>query len=304
MRIGTILTLALAAVAAVLPAQDCPVNYSNMAMTGLAGGLSFYRNSGLMTNAADGFTDQLKIVDLSNAAKLKVAWSQSYAPLCPTKTILSPAIIVGQRAYVPFRCSELGGPDPTGFLILDISNPLAPVENPRYEISDQDSDGFTGLVQAGSKGYASSGTAGLRVLDLADPLVPVQVMTLETEGFAAGIAMMISHVLILDAPFGAERGDGLVVVDISKPVQPRKVSSFTGALNPVQFLYADGFAYIADQGELGTNDGSGIWIIDLNAPASPKVAAFYPTPLPPGASRSRGTTCTSGSPPSTAVSWC
>jgi len=282
MRIGTILTLTRAAAfAGVLPAQDCPVNYSNMAMTGLAGGLSFYRNSGLMTNAAEGYQDQLKVVDASNVAKLRVAWSQSFASLCPTKTILSPATIVGQRAYVPYHCSELGGPDPTGLLILDIANPLVPVEKPRYEITAPDADGFTGLTLVGSKGYASSGTMGLRVLDFTDPLVPVPVITLETEGYAAGVAAMISHVLILDVPFGSERGDGLVVVDISKPGQPRKVASFTGALNPVQFLYAGGYAYITDQGELGTNDGSGIWVLDLTAPATPRVASFYPTTLPP-----------------------
>jgi hypothetical protein len=281
MRIGTVRTLTLMILlAAALPAQDCPFNYSNMNLPGLAGGVSFYRNSGLVTNLV--FTDQLKVVDIADASKPKVVWSQSFAALCPTTAVLWPASIVGQRAYVPFVCNEVGGgPDPTGLLIFDIANPYAPVEKPRYEVIAPDADGFTGLVVVGSKGYASSGAAGLRVLDLTDPLVPVPVTSLETEGYAAGIAAMTSHVLILDRPFGGERGDGLVVVDVSKPGQPRKASSFTGAQNPVQFLYAAGYAYIADQGELGSGEGAGVWIVDLTAPGTPGASAFYSTELPP-----------------------
>jgi hypothetical protein len=281
MRIGTVRILTLMVLwTGGLLAQDCPFNTGNMNLPGLAGGVSFYRNSGLVTNLA--FTDQLKVVDVSDASKPKVVWSQSYAALCPTTTILWPAAVVGQRAYVPFLCSEAGGgPDPTGLLIFDIANPYAPVEKPRYEVSAPDADGYTGLVAVGSKGYASSGAAGLRVFDFTDPLAPVPVAGLETEGYAAGIAAMTSHVLILDRPFGGKRGDGLVVVDISKPGQPRKASAFTGAQNPVQFIYAAGTAYVTDQGELGSGEGAGVWIIDLAAPGAPRVSAFYPTALPP-----------------------
>ncbi|MCU0669972.1 MAG: hypothetical protein MUF70_11570, partial [Myxococcota bacterium] len=113
--------------------------------------------------------------------------------------------------------------------------------------------------------YVGAGAAGLRVMDVSDPLQPVEVGALPTEESS-----------VLDIALGggyaylAHANEGLKIVDIGDPANPMLVGS----------LRLVGIAYnVAVQGTLAfvTTGAFGLRVVDVADPTAPREVGFFDT---------------------------
>ena len=167
-----------------------------------------------------------------------------------------------------------------GLLALDVAVPSAPTKAGAYAF-----DRVTGfgrnLVVEGDYALVGGGPHGLQVVDTSDPLRPVVVSQIDTEGHTWAVALDGGYVYL------ADEYNGLRVVDVSDPLHPSGVG-FYDVPGPYEFFHGvaveDGYAYVADGGLLET----GLRIVDVSDPAKPSEVAFLRhTPQGEGALRSR-----------------
>ena len=129
---------------------------------------------------------------------------------------------------------------------------------------------FDGLVVdvavAGSYAYVAARTAGLIVVDIADPAKPQQIGFYDTPGEAAGVTLADSYP---GYAFVADLSGGLRVIDISRPTHPKE----TGFYDPADFATSSvaiqgGYAYV-------TAYLSGLHVLDLSDLTQPQLAGIY-----------------------------
>ena len=72
------------------------------------------------------------------------------------------------------------------------------------------------MAVSGGYAYVAADNAGLRVIDVSTPAVPVEVGSVSTPGFALGVAVSGDYAYV------AARGAGLRVIDVSAPVGSRR----------------------------------------------------------------------------------
>jgi len=188
-------------------------------------------------------------------------------------------------------------------LVLDVNDPANPQKV--VEIGHPGSTGKPVVVDTFF--YLPIGHYGLWIYNIANPYVPVRLGTCKTE-YACGVAVSGNYAYIADLD------SGLVIIDISQPLAPIKVSSLYLEGSAKDVAVSDTFAYIAGLGEFqivniadpftptligtwnphGSNDyvravavqgdytylanfGLGFWVIDVTNPQSPVSAdsIFY-----------------------------
>jgi hypothetical protein len=167
-------------------------------------------------------------------------------------------VIAGNYVYIAGGDALSGGGNAT-LWVIDISNPLAPVEAGVYSwpegmISD--------VAVADGRLYLASG-AGLRLMTLANPAVPAEI------GFYALERMLIVSAAN-DKVYGAGPSAPMQVIDLSEPTAPVEAgtyptSAYIREIEPVEtYVYlADG--YSDDQGVLVYN----LFLLDFTHPTSP-----------------------------------
>ncbi|MBN1888095.1 MAG: carboxypeptidase regulatory-like domain-containing protein [Thermoflexales bacterium] len=122
-----------------------------------------------------------------------------------------------------------------------------------------------GLALSATHAYVAAGDAGLRVLDVSDPINPIEVGYYDTPGSARGVA------LAGDYAYVAAGEDGLRVIDVSNPISPTELGSCDTPGSARGVALAGNYAYIAD-------GDSGLRILDVSDLASPAELGFYDTP--------------------------
>lgn len=191
---------------------------------------------------------RLVVLDISDPARLREA-----ASTLPFEYFVQDVTVSGNYAYV-----AAGG---AGLRIIDISNPLSPVEAGYWK-----SRGFAESVAVeGNFAYVANGPYGMRVLDVADRARPV-------EAGAAYVLNYAFHVAVADRrAYIAAAGAGLLIADISNPRRPMEVGSLdtTGYARGV--AAAGHIAYVADEWE-------GLKVVDVSDPAHPFLAGTQQTP--------------------------
>ena len=119
------------------------------------------------------------------------------------------------------------------------------------------------MTAVGTYVYLAAGTAGLRVIDVADPSKPVEIGSYDTPGRAYSLAVAGDYAYLMD-------GD-LRIIDISDPTVPALVGFYD--------LPESGTAgHVAIQGDQAFVTGSDFRVLDISNPAAPSEAYIAPIP--------------------------
>ena len=130
--------------------------------------------------------------------------------------------ISGSTAIVGYGSSSTPGFDQAGLMLIDVSNPDAPVEISRVDLT-----GDTPLIGSvedvavvGNRLYALATRIGLLVYDISNPATPAELGRLETIGIYTNTKISI------DGNYAYLAGNGIDIIDISNSSAPQELGSF------------------------------------------------------------------------------
>ena len=116
----------------------------------------------------------------------------------------------------------------------------------------------------GTNAYVAAAGAGLQVIDISNPALPVYRGGFDTIGSANGVQV------VANLAYVADRSGGLQIIDISNPAKPVRVGSTTSA-GPLLAVHVVGsLAY-------GAGSTAGLRILDVSNPAKPVFAGALDT---------------------------
>jgi hypothetical protein len=149
--------------------------------------------------------DSLKIHNIANpAAALEMG-----SLLAPgyVKTIK----VVGNRVYLGYGASTIPGFESSGLLIIDVSDPAAPVELGRLDLGTSFYDSIVDLEIVGNELFALKVTNELLAIDISDPSNPVEIDKLVDFGIGGSLTINDTNDKLYIA------GNRVFEVDISDP---------------------------------------------------------------------------------------
>jgi hypothetical protein len=173
----------------------------------------------------------------------------------------------------------------SGVRILNIENPIHPREEAFYNIlADVEHSNAQQLIDleivegyayvtVGYYGGAEAG--GLRVLDLTNPSMPVEVGALDTPHRVKRIVVAGDYAYLgEEGIFAAVPDVGLRVVKISDPTRPTQVGFYDVPGRTEDLTIAGNFLYVVNI----ALEGDGLRILDVSDPTQPRQVAIYDTP--------------------------
>ncbi len=231
-------------------------------------GVAVQDNLVFVTDPAYGLT----LVDVSSGAPLRVGRYQT-----PLPDLLVAVRVEGKYAYVVGRNG--------GFRVVDVSDPTTPHEvyydDKRKDLYLQDP---SGLVVEGGYAYVSDSNYPLRIYDVSDPRNPVEVGAVHdpTASDGANDIVLYGQVAYLSGSGGPDAfypGNGLWVVDVSDPTQPKAVEFVDVPNEHWRLALYDHYLYAMD----GTIDDKqpeplSLRIFDLTDPFKPVEITKIPIP--------------------------
>jgi len=153
-----------------------------------------------------------------------------------------------------------------GFCVLDISNPLAPVEIVVYDSLDGSAHDF---AISGDLLYVACGAVGLYIMDVSNPSEPVEVGR-ATPGWSSSVAVQGNYAYLAD-PWDGPRPhyNSLMIIDVSDPAAPTLLTEFDVGL--------DGASDVAVRGDYVYQAcmSDGLNIIDVSNPAEPFIVGVF-----------------------------
>jgi hypothetical protein len=138
-------------------------------------------------------------------------------------------------------------------VVLDVSNPSDLREvgvTPPFPHFVED------VAISGTLAYVAAGGAGLRVVDVSNPVLPTEIGAWDSRGYAQGVAVAGTITYLADGPYG------LRLVDVSKPSQPVEIGSAYSMNYAFDVAVQGPYAYIAAA-------GAGLLIADVSDPRHP-----------------------------------
>ena len=183
-----------------------------------------------------------------------ISFSDSIQPALLGKIELSDftarLYLAGNRVLAP----QIGG----GLQMIDASDPSQMSAQTAWQMGPRAFD----VTMSGS--VAVMGTAaGLRVMDVSEPVNPVEVGSLST---ATNVyAVTASNGLV----YAANGVDGLLVADLSDPRQPKRISQMATGGTGDGVELGDGVVYLSD-------GPAGLSVIEVSEPSAPAVVAKIP----------------------------
>ena len=140
-----------------------------------------------------------------------------------------------------------------GLLVLDISDPAAPIQVGSYSTRDY----ARAVTVSGGYAYRADRGGGLVILDISDPMHPEEVAAFDTPGSAQDLFLSGGYAYVADSQ------GGLQIIDVSNPRSPRGVGSWA-TRGYAEGVYVSGrYAYLA------TGD-VGLEIVDISDPTEPQ----------------------------------
>jgi len=112
--------------------------------------------------------------------------------------------------------------------------------------------------------YLIVGVKGLLVIDLSDPINPVEIGSHSTRGYAQAIALDGNKAYI------ADRGEGLLIIDLSDPENLLELGVFDTPGSAQDVAVSGHYAFVADV-------KSGLQVIDIANPSAPKSVGIWET---------------------------
>jgi uncharacterized repeat protein (TIGR01451 family) len=147
-------------------------------------------------------------------------------------------------------------------VVVDISDPVNPHQVGATAILG---DFVLGVTVSGTLAYVAAGTAGLKVVDITNPLAPALIGAWNSPGFAEGVAVSGSTAYLADGPYG------LRVVDVSDPAAPVEIAHAFDMNYAYAVAICGRYAYLAA-------GGAGLLVVDISNPAYPVELGAYDTP--------------------------
>lgn len=141
-----------------------------------------------------------------------------------------------------------------GLMIIDISNPFAPLNLASCDLS---SEYVSAVFVKGQYAYVADQDQGLRIIDVTHPKDPQEVGFFIAPGFARGVWV--------DGDFaylGCENA-GLRIINITDPQNSQEVGNYDTAGNFTDVYVHAGYAYVA-------SEGFGLRILDISNPGEPR----------------------------------
>ncbi|MCD6285971.1 MAG: hypothetical protein J7M39_08675, partial [Anaerolineae bacterium] len=151
--------------------------------------------SGTMVYVADS-SGGLRVVDASNAT----------APV-EVGSLAGDVASVALKGHYAFLAGRYG------MRVADISEPMTPTQVATYSLSYAPD-----VVVSGTLAYVAAGGECLHVVDISDPLSPTQVAVVPSVE-ASGVQVLGNKLYVV----AGDSGDGLTVMDISSPEDPRMI---------------------------------------------------------------------------------
>ena len=123
---------------------------------------------------------------------------------------------------------------------------------------------------AGNFAYAAVGLKGLAVLDMTNPLLPVQIAQKTLSGYANGLAVAGSAAYLAETNHEGEDGGMLEIVDVTNPSAPVILGSVALGGQPFSVQVQGTLAVVACQ-------TAGVTIVDVSDTSSPQLLGTYNT---------------------------
>lgn len=155
------------------------------------------------------------IIDVSDPANPTEVGATNLSVIAETNGI----VVAGQYAYLGRGDDDLDTQS-QGVTIIDVSNPVAPVEVNTFTTSGADYADVNGVDVAGDLAYLAAYDAGLRIVDVSDPANPIEIGAYHSVQDVTAVQVVGRYAYLADG------SSGLVVLDISDPVNPFQVSAF------------------------------------------------------------------------------
>ncbi len=169
--------------------------------------------------------------------------------------------ISGNYAFIASDGVDI--PQRNGLLIIDINNPVIPVETGHCWFAGDPQD----VQVIGNYAFVATG-GGLSIVEISDPLHPSRVTFYDTPGWAVCVAILNDIAYIAEVEQGEH---GLCIIDVSDPIHPIQIGYFETQDNANGIVVYENYAYIADH-------MSGLRIIDISSPDQPVETGYYDTP--------------------------
>jgi hypothetical protein len=147
-------------------------------------------------------------------------------------------------------------------VVLNITNSASPLEvGSTVPFSSSVED----IVVSGTRAYIAAGTAGLHILDIANPSAPVELGAWDSPGYAEAIGIAGNYAYLADGTYG------LRVVDISNPTHPAPIASAYDMNYTFGLALSGNYAYLAAA-------GAGMLVVNITDPLQPVETARFDTP--------------------------
>jgi hypothetical protein len=145
------------------------------------------------------------------------------------------------------------------FSILDVSESRSPTRLSRTAITGSD------LEVVGNHVYVAAGNAGLRIIDVSDPLAPVQVGAY-TGARAPWVTVAGGFAFLPGGP------EGLHIVDLRDPSSPALAAIYDPGGYVTQIVVEGGHAYLVGQQD--------VRVLEVTNPAQPRLLGRFALPEP------------------------
>jgi len=143
-----------------------------------------------------------------------------------------------------------------GLLILDLSDPTAPVQVGSYA-----SGQIRSAHLSGNYVYVAEASYGFKVIDVSDPTAPSLIGRCDTPGTAMDVTASGSYAYVADS------SNGLQVIDISDPTAPTLGARYATYFSTSFVALNGNYVYVTEI--------NGIDVIDVSDPAVPTKVASY-----------------------------
>ncbi len=200
--------------------------------------------------------EEILVVDVTDP------WNPTVVNVCPSEERLAALEVSGSYLF-------LGG-DSVRLWILDLSDPLHPVQVASYEVPG----GVRDLWHNGFLLYLlHSNSWSLWILDISDPLNPILASIWELSSFSR-------YSFTALAPVGhwvylAEGRNGLKILSVSDPSDPQLIGEYPTFLSTIDVEVIGNYAFLRFSREQRK-----ICILDISDPTYPVCVHVYETPGP------------------------
>jgi len=150
------------------------------------------------------------------------------------------------------------------YMIMDVTDPVNPVELGQFDIPHTRSWGFRGVITDGNYAYMAFGPSDLYIVDVSDPYNMRPVKGDFLNGGAYELARRGNYLYVAS---GSYDDNGLYIFDISNPESPLPISYYYYG-SPQEITLHGDYAFMAG------NSGTSI-ILDISDPYNPTLVSDY-----------------------------